>query len=119
MQMMNTGADPGAGRPAPVPARFKKLQPDVKSAKAPDIAIAVGIPKKGPDAAEESAETPAQEGGEEYGAKLMSDIEAVGKRYGADPATSRQIAADMFDAMAKCLSGGAPGENQMDEEVSA
>lgn len=54
----------------------------------------------------EATETPEQEGMEQGGSDLYSDLEAVGQRYGADAATSRSLAADMFDAFAKCLRGG-------------
>lgn len=56
--------------------------------------------------AEEAAESPAEESSEDYGAKLVADIETAGKSLGMDAATSRQAAGAFFKAAADCLGGG-------------
>ncbi len=105
----NLGAGDEPKKRTTMPPRMAGKKPGV------DLMVAVGVPKNGPakppmDAEEsqahEAAESPAQEGAEDYGAKLMSDLEAVGAEYGASPEMSREIAAKMFRAMADCLSGG-------------
>ena len=63
----------------------------------------------------EATEAPGQEQGEDaggdYAAKLMADIESVGKRYGADGETSRALFADFLESAARCLKVGS-GEDQ-------
>ena len=60
------------------------------------------------DTAEEGAETPDTEAGEQgsIGEKLTSDIDAVFEAQGIDAAQGRTIAADLFRAVADCLGGG-------------
>lgn len=82
------------------------------------VGIMIGKPKPGSDLdspdpvegkaapAHEAAEPPAHEQQEEYGAKLVQDIESAGEKYGLDAETSHAVAADFFDAVAKCLRGG-------------
>ena len=62
--------------------------------------------------AHEATETPEEEQGEDYGAKLVADIDAVAKRYGADQQTGRELFADMLTAVAKCLKGEDSGDQQ-------
>lgn len=79
----------------------KKAAPDVPDESEPPI----------PDAAEEADETPAYESSEDYGAKLMADIESAGMTHGLDPAASRAFAADLFDSVAKRLRGDVIAEH--------
>lgn len=96
-----------------------------------DVMIAVGKPKKPaelsdpdpldekpPKPAHEEAETPEYEENEQYGAKLIADLEAAGEEHGLDKATTRKVAASFFGAMAKCLGGEEEAEevNESDTE---
>jgi hypothetical protein len=75
---------------------------------------------KAPTAEHEAAETPEYEGQEEYGAKLIQDIEAAGEKHGLDAEQSHAVAASFFKAVADCLSreeeGEAAGENEEEEK---
>jgi hypothetical protein len=51
---------------------------------------------------------------EDYGSKLLADIEAAGEEHGLDAETSRKVAGSMFSAAAKCLMG----EQEPVEEVN-
>jgi hypothetical protein len=53
----------------------------------------------------EEAEEPEVEASEDYGAKLMADIDAAGEEHGLDAQTTRKVAASIFSAAAKCLAG--------------
>jgi hypothetical protein len=97
--------------------------PPKKKKPALDVAIAVGPAKKKPpmppmdlespggmDDEEESSdheasESPDEESSEDYGAKLISDIDAVGEAHGMDSMKTRAFTADLFDAVANCLRG--------------
>jgi hypothetical protein len=94
---------PGLGSPMPVEKAKDAPADEEESA------------DTGTTADDEAAESPQEEGGEEYGAKLLADIDAVGKRYGADSETSRALAGDMFEAIARCLKGG--GESEQEQPV--
>jgi len=54
----------------------------------------------------EAAEPPAQEATEDYGAKIMADVEAAGQRLGLDASASRSFAADVLASLSACLRGG-------------
>jgi hypothetical protein len=88
----------------------KKPKPDLSD---PDSLDEKPMPKMA-----EEAETPEHEGAEEYGAKMMADLEAAGEANGLDAATTRKVAASFFGAMAKCLGGEEPAEevNESDTE---
>ena len=58
-----------------------------------------------PSAQHEAAESPEYEQGEDYGAKLVKDIEAAGAKFGADPETARAACAEFLSAIANCLKG--------------
>lgn len=58
-----------------------------------------------PPQAHEAAESPDEESSEEYGSKLLSDIDAVGQKFGADSQTARAACSAFLSAIAKCLSG--------------
>lgn len=62
-------------------------------------------------------EPPAQEAGEDYGAKLTADIDAVFEGAGIDKAQGRQIASQLFSAVAQCLGGDSEpsGEPPMED----
>lgn len=79
-----------------------------------DVAVMVGkpgaksdldspVPVDGPKKAHEADESPAEEANEDYGAKLVADIEAVGEQHGMDAAASRAAAGAFFRAAAECL----------------
>lgn len=70
-----------------------------------------------PQAAHESAETPQEEQGEDYGAKILADIDSVGKEFGADSETARAACAKFLSAIAKCLSGESGGDDQQQPEA--
>jgi hypothetical protein len=61
-----------------------------------------------PEPAADDPEAGASEYGEpdDYGDKIMADIEAAGEKHGLDPSQSHAVAADFFRAIADCLSGG-------------
>jgi hypothetical protein len=64
----------------------------------------------GPD--DESGEDAGYESAEDQGAKLISDIESSGEKFGLDQATSREFAASVFSAMADCLRRGSSGGDE-------
>ncbi len=66
--------------------------------------------KPAPDP-EEEAESPAEEGDEQYGEKLISDMTAPLISAGMDAATAKSTLADMFRAAANCLSGEGEGDS--------
>lgn len=68
------------------------------------------------DSAHEAAESPEQESAEEEGADLLADIAKVGEQYGADSETSKAMAAEFFEAIAKCLRGDKQPEAPTEEE---
>ena len=62
----------------------------------------------------EEEETPEAEESEDYGAKLVADLEAAGEEHGLDAQQSRAVAASFFGAMARCLGGEQePAERDM------
>jgi hypothetical protein len=65
----------------------------------------MGAPKPKDPMAHEAAESPAMEGGEEYGAKLLSDMTAPLIQAGMPEEHAKTTLAGIFDAMAKCLRG--------------
>lgn len=88
--------------------------------KTPDSEPAAPEPKtppKPPMAATPEPQPPAQDEGEDYGAKLTADIDAVFEGAGMDKEQGRQIAAQLFSAVAKCLGGESEpaAEPQMDD----
>lgn len=83
------------------PAPFGKPKPPMDDLESPDP-VEGKIPE---DHAEEAAESPDEESSEDYGAKLVADIEAAGKTLGMDAATSRQAAGAFFKAAGSCLTG--------------
>ena len=92
--------------------------PDLESpgAKKPPFGASKSpMPETGPS--HEDAETPAVEGQEESGMKMMQAIESAGEAQGLDPQQSRDFAAACFRAMADCM-GGKPESNeaQSDEQ---
>lgn len=95
---------PGVGI---VPAKPKPAMDDLES---PDPVEG----KPAPDPAEEATESPDEESSEDYGAKLVADIEAAGKSMGMDAATSRTAAGAFFKAAADCL-GGDGEDSGLDE----
>lgn len=104
----NTGVGPDTRKASAPPPPFGKK---------PAVGVAVIMGKDKPPMGgmdHESEETPEQEGNEEYGARLVSDIDSVFSEYGADQKTGREIAAKLFSAVAKCLSGA--GEESMEGE---
>lgn len=54
----------------------------------------------------EPGESQGEEDLENSGASLIQDLQDAGAQYGLDPETSKALAADFFEAMAKCLRGG-------------
>ena len=66
-------------------------------------------------AAHEAAETPEYEAAEEYGAKLIQDIDAVAEQHGMDQAQGRMFAADLFGAIAECLRRDSSGDEEAGE----
>ena len=78
-----------------------------------------GAPAYRPKAAPTMDEPPVaeiSESGDDYGAKLVADIEAVGTAHGMDSSQSKAFAADLFGAVAECLgrasAGGGMGMEQ-------
>ena len=59
------------------------------------------------------ADEAAEEEAEDYGKKLVNDIEAAGATEGMDAGTSRRVAGAFFSAAAKCL--GAVADTASDE----
>jgi hypothetical protein len=55
---------------------------------------------------------------DDYGAKLVADIQAVGEAHGMDPAQSKAYAADLFGAVAECL-GRASAGGGMEQPMGA
>lgn len=109
----------------PPPRKKSAPPPPFGGPKKPDLAVMIAAgPKKpeppppAPDG--EAAEPPAIEGQEEYGARLMQDIEDAGASVGIhDPAKARAAASAFLGAIAKCLSeGGAAPEPPMDVNES-
>ncbi len=100
----NPGGPPErAGLSAPSPVERKGAAPDDESAE---------------DPIEESTETPEAEAtedqGEYGGTDIIKDLAAVGQNYGADEATSRELAADFLDAIGKCLRGNKVPDQPVD-----
>ncbi len=91
---------PKTGGPPPLDTPGKKPSPFGASA----------APTDEESPAHEATESPAEEGAEDYGAKLTADIDNVFSEVGIDPTEGRQIASRLFSAVAKCLSGGSSGE---------
>lgn len=75
----------------------------------PDPVEEVGKMKPTPE--HEAAETPEYEAQEEYGAKIVKDIETAGAEHGLDAEKSHAVAASFFRAVADCLSGEEKGES--------
>jgi len=81
-----------------------------------------GAPAYRPKAAPTMDEPPVAEMSEgdsdsdDYGAKLVADIAAVGEAHGMDSSQSKAFAADLFGAVAECLgrasAGGGMGMEQ-------
>lgn len=95
--------------------KFDKPKPSLDDLESPDPVEG----KPAPDPAEEEAEPAAEEGDEQYGAKLITDMTAPLLAAGMDAATAKSTLADMFRAMADCLSGegdAAPDVNESDTE---
>jgi hypothetical protein len=88
----NGGGSPdmGGGGDTPMPPKPKPA--------------AVAPPAMG-NPAHEAAETPGQESGEEYGAKLIGDMTEPLLAAGMPPEHAKTTLASIFDAMAKCLRG--------------
>ena len=114
----NLGVGPGPKKRTPLPPMIggDGKKPGL------DVMVAVGRPKPGlgdgatPDGAmtdHEASESPQEEQNEGYGEKLIPMLAAVGQKYGADEATSKALAADFLDALAKCLRGGEMGQDGM------
>lgn len=78
-----------------------------------------------PPAPHEADESQGDEQQEEYGKKLLDDIDNVGQEYGMDSATTREFTASLFEAVVKCLrgeSGGGEegsGESQGEDDYGA
>src|SRR5262245_50362318 len=105
----------------------------------PGLMVAIGMPKRGgedddigsPDELDsapepkskmpmhEAAEAPAEEGAEDYGARLVSDIEAVGQKHGMEPEAARMVLGDMLAAVAKCLRGESGEEEPQMKDSTA
>ena len=86
----------GGGLGAPLPVEKMGKQQDDESSE--------GEPPEATDQ-HEAQESPAEESDEEYGRKLLTDIDAVGKQYGADSSTTRSFVGDLLSSIAKCLKG--------------
>ncbi len=78
-----------------------------------DVTLAIGKGKPGgsPMDPEESAESPTEEAGEDYGAKLLTDMKQPLLDAGMDDATAKSTLAGIFKSMAACLEGGAPDDS--------
>jgi hypothetical protein len=63
---------------------------------------------------EEDEETPEYEQSEEYGAKLIHDLEEAGKEYGMDAKTTHEVAASFFEALANCLREGLGSDGEQE-----
>lgn len=98
------------------PAVEKRNRPKMP----PLLAVKVGPPKEGgdptgsddsaappekPAMAPDHAAPPDMGAADDYGAKLTADIDSVFEGAGIDKAQGRQIAAQLFSAVAKCLGG--------------
>jgi|ERR1051326_5181299 hypothetical protein len=87
--------------------------------KKPGLMIAVGVPKEPPRMGapgskreppppapdDEAAEPPAEEAGEDYGARLLSDLSKPLTDLGMGDEEARSTLADIFTAAARCLRG--------------
>lgn len=103
----------GKGIPS-IEARRKKISP-------PMLAIAIK-PEEKPEAPPKppmdiGVPPSPDESSEGYGGKLADDIAAAGAGRGMTPEDSKAFAADVFEAMVKCLRGGEsePAVPTMDE----
>ena len=102
--MIAVGKKPGGdlGSPSPVEGMMPRHMADAK-------------PGKPPDTQHEAAESPEYEQNEEYGAKLIQDLESAGEQYGLDAKTTHEVAAAFFEAMANCLRGDSGGDEESGE----
>lgn len=82
----------------------KKKSPPFGKSSDLDSPDPVDMPRKAPASEDEP---PAEESTEDYGSKLVADLEAAGQAEGMDPETTKRVAASFFRAMADCLGGGA------------
>jgi hypothetical protein len=95
----------GKGRPAPEsPDSLEAPKPTGRALPFKPVAAAPD-PNQDPnaDSPHETAESPAEEGNEEAGAKLISNIDSLGEQHGLDSTASRAFAADLFGAISECL----------------
>lgn len=67
-----------------------------------------------PDPEEEAAESPEEEGGEDYGAKFLADMTAPLISAGLDAAAARKTLAAQFRAGADCLDGSDGEDSGLD-----
>jgi hypothetical protein len=99
----------GSAGDSPMPPKYKGAGADDGSgappAAAPKPKLEIGI--GGPP---EAGESPADESGEEYGAKLISDMTTPLIAAGLDDMSAKHTLASIFDAMAKCLRGEGEGD---------
>ncbi len=92
---------PGAPKPGGPPERSGLSAPSPVEMK--------GAPEPADDEAGEGpppdGESPDLEQTDSSGVDIVADLAAVGQSYGADPETSRELAADFLDALSKCVRG--------------
>lgn len=94
----------GLEAPDPVDSMAKRHLREAKAGKAPTVE-------------HEAEESPEYEAQEEYGAKIVRDIEAAGESLGLDAEQSHVAAAAFLKAIANCLKGGEEEAEASEEEA--
>lgn len=103
------GKDPGAAKrnkQGLPPLLGMKAEPPEKGG-GPDDSQPPATPPKDP--MPKPPEMPSDEGQPDF----LADLAAVGEKYGADPDTSKALAADFLEALAKCLRGKDDGADML------
>ncbi len=105
---------PPKKKPMPKPG----LKIDIMAAKKPPVDdLESPDPVEGkaaPDPDDEAAESPEDEGGEDYGAKFLSDMTAPLIAAGLDAGAAKKTLAAQLRAGADCLDGGEGEDSGLD-----